>query len=156
MQANIIFVVPIDLLAASEMIRTLQDFSAGGAGRYHRGGYGRMAEVFCQAVERYGGRVLLGSRVERIAATSGAVTGVVTDRVASSPDRGEQRWNPAHRPAPGGRGALRRRISELRPRAVPSWGIVGTRYFLSRPTSSTACTSPSPTRATWTAIASHA
>ena len=68
MQSNIIFVVPIDLLAASEMIRTIQDFGAGGAGRYHRGGFGRMAEVFCQAVERYGGRVVLGSRVERIAA----------------------------------------------------------------------------------------
>ena len=60
----------------------LQDFGAGGAGRYHRGGFGRMAEVFCQGVERYVGRVLLGSRVERISVVDGAVTGVVTDKGA--------------------------------------------------------------------------
>jgi hypothetical protein len=40
MWANIVFVVPIDLLAASEAIRTFKDFTAGGAGRYHSGGYG--------------------------------------------------------------------------------------------------------------------
>ena len=134
MQANIIFVVPIDLLAASEMIRTIQDFGAGGAGRYHRGGFGRMAEVFCQAVERYGGRVLLDSRVERIAAEAGAVTGVVTERgtfeapiVVSNAGIqptvlrlvGEEHFDAGY-------------LSYVRG-LVPSWGIVGTRYFLSRP-----------------------
>jgi phytoene dehydrogenase-like protein len=134
MQANIIFVVPIDLLAASEMIRVLQDFGAGGAGRYHRGGFGRMGEVFCQAVERYGGRVLLGSRVERISVEAGAVTGVVTDRgtfeapiVVSNAGLqptvlrlvGEEHFDTGYRSYVRG--------------LVPSWGIVGTRYFLSRP-----------------------
>jgi len=134
MQANIVFVVPIDLLAASEMIRTIQDFSAGGAGRYHRGGFGRMAEVFCQAVERYGGRVLLGSRVERITAKQGAVTGVVTDQgtfeapiVVSNAGIqptvlrlvGEEHFDAGY-------------LSHVRG-LVPSWGIVGTRYFLDRP-----------------------
>ena len=134
MQANIIFVVPIDLLAASEMIRVLQDFGAGGAGRYHRGGFGRMAEVFCQGVERYGGRVLLGSRVERIAAAAGAVTGVVTDQgtfeapiVVSNAGIqptvlrlvGEEHFDAGY-------------LSYVRG-LVPSWGIVGTRYFLDRP-----------------------
>jgi prolycopene isomerase len=134
MQANIIFVVPIDLLAASEMIRVLQDFGAGGAGRYHRGGFGRMAEVFCQGVERYGGRVLLGSRVERIAAAGGAVTGVVTDQgtfeapiVVSNAGIqptvlrlvGEKHFDAGY-------------LSYVRG-LVPSWGIVGTRYFLNRP-----------------------
>jgi prolycopene isomerase len=134
MQANIIFVVPIDLLAASEMIRVLQDFGAGGAGRYHRGGFGRMAEVFCQGVERYGGRVLLGSRVERIATAAGAVTGVVTDQgtfeapiVVSNAGIqptvlrlvGEEHFDAGY-------------LSYVRG-LVPSWGIVGTRYFLSRP-----------------------
>lgn len=37
-----------------------------------------LAEVFCEAVERYGGRVLLGARVERIREENGAVTGVDT------------------------------------------------------------------------------
>jgi prolycopene isomerase len=133
MQANIIFVVPIDLLAASEMIRVLQDFGTGGAGRYHRGGFGRMAEVFCQAVERYGGRVLLGSRVERISVEAGAVTGVVTETgtfgapiVVSNAGiqptvlrlAGEEHFDAGY-------------LSYVRG-LVPSWGIVGTRYFLNR------------------------
>ncbi len=134
MQANVIFVVPIDLLAASEMIRVLQDFGAGGAGRYHRGGFGRMAEVFCQAVERYGGRVLLGSRVERISVANGAVTGIVTEQgsfeapiVVSNAGIqptvlrlvGESHFDAGY-------------LSYVRG-LVPSWGIVGTRYFLNRP-----------------------
>jgi prolycopene isomerase len=134
MQANIIFVVPIDLLAASEMIRVLQDFGAGGAGRYHSGGFGRMAEVFCEAVEQYGGRVQLGSRVEQISVESGAVKGVVTDQesfeapiVVSNAGIqptvlrliGEQHFDRSY-------------ASYVRG-LVPSWAIVGTRYFLKRP-----------------------
>jgi prolycopene isomerase len=134
MQANIVFVVPIDLLSASEMIRTIQDFSAGGAGRYHRGGFGRMAEVFCEAVEHYGGRVALGSRVEEISVEAGAVTGVVTDGgtfeapiVVSNAGIqptvlrlvGEEHFDAGY-------------LSYVRG-LVPSWGIVGTRYFLDRP-----------------------
>lgn len=134
MQANIIFVVPIDLLAASEMIRVLQDFGAGGAGRYHRGGFGRMAEVFCQAVERHGGRVLLGSRVERISVKDGAVTGVVTDQGSfEAPivvsNAGIQ---PTVLRLVGGEHFDTGYLSYVRG-LVPSWGIVGTRYFLSRP-----------------------
>ena len=134
MQANIIFVVPIDLLAASEMIRVLQDFGAGGAGRYHRGGFGRMAEVFCQGVERYGGRVLLGSRVERISVVDGAVTGVVTDKGAFEA--------PIVVSNAGIQPTVLRLVGEKYFDAgylsyvrglVPSWGIVGTRYFLNRP-----------------------
>jgi len=134
MQANIIFVAPIDLVAASEMIRVIQDFGAGGAGRYHGGGFGRIAEVLCQAVARFGGRVLLGSRVERIAASAGAVTGVVTDRgsfrapiVVSNAGIqptvlrlvGEEQFDAGY-------------LSQVRG-LVPSWAIVGTRYFLNRP-----------------------
>jgi prolycopene isomerase len=133
-QANIIFVVPIDLLAASEMIRVLKDFGAGGAGRYHRGGFGRVAEVFCRGVERYGGRVLLDTRVERIAVEAGRVTGVETSRgrfeapiVVSNAGIqptvlrlvGEEHFDRSY-------------LSHVRG-LVPSWAIMGTRYFLSRP-----------------------
>ena len=38
-----------------------------------------MAEVFCQAVEKYGGRVLLGSRVEQIAVAKGVRFAMGTD-----------------------------------------------------------------------------
>jgi prolycopene isomerase len=134
MQANIIFVAPIDLVAASEMIRVIQDFGAGGAGRYHRGGFGRIAEVLCRAVASHGGRVLLGSRVERITASAGAVSGVVTERgsfrapiVVSNAGIqptvlrlvGEEHFDAGY-------------LSYVRG-LVPSWAIVGTRYFLNRP-----------------------
>jgi prolycopene isomerase len=133
-QANIIFVVPIDLLAASEMIRVLKDFGEGGAGRYHAGGFGRVAEVFCQGVERYGGRVLLDTRVEHIAVEAGRVTGVETNRgrfeapiVVSNAGIqptvlrlvGEEHFDRSY-------------VSYVRG-LVPSWAIMGTRYFLNRP-----------------------
>jgi prolycopene isomerase len=134
MQSNIIFVVPIDRLAASEMIRVLQDFGLGGAGRYHAGGFGRVAEVFCQGVERYGGRVLLGTRVERIDVRDEAVAGIVTDAgrfeapvVVSNAGIqptvlklvGEQHFDDSYT----------RYVRDL----VPSEAIMGIRYFLDRP-----------------------
>ena len=134
MQSNIVFVVPIDLVAASEMIRTMQDFGLGGAGRYHSGGFGHMAEVFCQGVERYGGRVLLRTHVERIRVKDGAVTGVdtpnahfeapiVVSNAGIQPTAlrlvGEEHFDRSY-------------LSYVRG-LVPSWGIMGIRYFLDRP-----------------------
>ena len=134
MQSNIIFVVPIDRVAASEMIRVLQDFGLGGAGRYHGGGFGRVAEVFCQGVERYGGRVLLDTRVEKIEVRDGAVAGIVTDAgrfeapvVVSNAGIqptvlklvGEEHFDESYT----------RYVRDL----VPSEAIMGIRYFLDRP-----------------------
>ena len=134
MQVNIIFVVPIDRVAASEMIRVLQDFGPGGAGRYHSGGFGRVAEVFCQGVERYGGRVLLGTRVEKIQIGDGAVSGVVTaaghfrapvvvSNAGIQPTVlklvGEEHFDDDYT----------RYVRDL----VPSQAIMGIRYFLDRP-----------------------
>jgi phytoene dehydrogenase-like protein len=134
MWSNIVFVVPYDLLAASEAVRTFQDFAKGGSARYHSGGYGRVAEVFCDAVERYGSRVLLKTRVERICVEDGAVTGVTTDRgtfvapiVVSNAGIqptvlrliGPQHFDTSYVTA----------VKSL----VPSWAIMGIRYFLNRP-----------------------
>jgi phytoene dehydrogenase-like protein len=132
--ANIVFVVPIDLLATSEAIRTFQDMSRGGAGRYHSGGFGRVAEVFCQAVEKYGGTVLLSTRVDRIRAEQGEVTGVVTESgVFEAPivvsNAGIQ---PTVLRLVGEEHFDRGYVSRVRG-LVPSWGIVGIRYFLDRP-----------------------
>jgi hypothetical protein len=54
MWINIVFVVPLDLVAASEAVRTLQDFSRG-AWSLPAGGFGRMARC-SSSVERCGGR----------------------------------------------------------------------------------------------------
>lgn len=134
MWVNIVFVVPLDLVAASEAIRTLQDFVRGGAGRYHAGGYGRMAEVFCQAVERFGGRVLLRARAERIEVRGGAVTGVATDQgTFEAPlvvsNAGIQ---PTVLRLVGEEHFDRGYVSRVRG-LVPSWAIIGLRYFLDRP-----------------------
>lgn len=133
MWANIVYAVPIDLLAASEAIKTFRDFARGGAMRYSGGGYGRVAEVFAQAVERYGGRVMMRTRVERIIVEEGAVSGVVTDRgifrapiVISNAGIhptvlrlvGEQHFDKGY-------------VGYVKG-LVPSWGIMGIRYFLSR------------------------
>lgn len=134
MWINIVFVVPLDLVAASEAVRTLQDFVRGGAGRYHAGGYGRMAEVFCEAVERFGGRVLLRTRVERIVVADGAVTGVVTDRgTFEAPivvsNAGIQ---PTVLRLAGAEHFDRGYVARVRG-LVPSSAIIGLRYFLDRP-----------------------
>ncbi len=134
MWTNIVFVVGIDLLAASEAIRTFQDFSSGGAMRYSSGGYGRLAEICCQSIERDGGRVLLKTRVERVRVEDGAVTGVVTERgtfvapiVVSNAGIqptvlrmvGEDQFDKSY-------------VNYVKG-LVPSWGFMGIRYFLDRP-----------------------
>ena len=134
MWTNIVFVVGIDLLAASEAIRTFQDFSRGGAMRYSSGGYGRLAEICCESIERDGGRVLLKTRVERVRLEDGAVTGVVTEHgtfaapiVVSNAGIqptvlrlvGEEHFDKSY-------------VSYVKG-LVPSWGFMGIRYFLDRP-----------------------
>ena len=134
MWSNVLFVVPIDLLAASEAIKTFRDFMAGGAMRYHSGGYGRVAEVFAQAVERFGGQVRMGIAAERIAVESSAVRGVVTQAggfrapiVVSNAGIqptvlnlvGEEHFDKGY-------------VSYVKG-LLPSWALVGIRYFLSKP-----------------------
>jgi phytoene dehydrogenase-like protein len=133
-QCNIIFVAPIDLVSTSEFIRTIRDCGRGGAGRYHAGGFGRVAEVFCQGVERYGGRVLLKTRVHGIRVEEGAVTGVVTEKGSfEAPivisNAGIQ---PTVLRLVGEEHFDRSYLNRIRS-LVPSWGIMGIRYFLNRP-----------------------
>jgi prolycopene isomerase len=134
MQSNIIFVVPIDQLAASEMIRVLQDFGPGGAGRYHAGGFGHVAEVFCQGVQRYGGRVLLGTRVERILVEGGAVRGVVTaaGRFRAPVVVSNAGIQPTVLKLVG-KEHFEDRYTDYVCNLVPSQAIMGIRYFLDRP-----------------------
>lgn len=130
--ANGVFMVPSDVLPASEAIRTLQEILVGHGGLYARsGGIGRLAEVFAETVPENGGRVLYRTRVRSIDVERGRVTGVTTDRgrfsapiVVSNAglqttvfklvgeahfDRGYVNW-----------------VRDL----VPSWGMIGVRYFL--------------------------
>lgn len=132
--SNFCFVLPPERLATSESIRTFRDFAFGGAIRYARGGYGRVAEVCAESVERNGGRVLLKARVERILVEGGKVAGVITVRgafrapiVVSNAGLqptvlrlvGEEHFDTQY-------------LAHVKG-LVPSWGAMGIRYFLNRP-----------------------
>jgi len=74
------FMVPVDALAASEAVGTIQQVFLRGGGIFAEGGIGRVAETFAEAVEAYGGKVIMRSKVQKITVEDGRVTGVVTDQ----------------------------------------------------------------------------
>lgn len=74
---NLVFVVPVDRLPASEAIRTLRDMYAGGGGRYHKRGYAFPAEASIDYVVRNGGEYRPRTRVERVIVEDGRAVGIV-------------------------------------------------------------------------------
>jgi len=75
---NTLFVVPVDRLAASEGVLGLRQIALGGAGRFHGGGYGRVAEACAEHVVDQGGEVRLSERVRRVLVEDGRAVGVET------------------------------------------------------------------------------
>lgn len=127
------FMVPADLLEAAEAIRSLQDMFLRHGGMFCIGGYGRVAEAYCEAVRRHGGTVLMKAKTEKITVAGGKVTGVVTSQgtftapiVISNAGlqptvlklAGETHFPPDYV----------RYVKSL----VPSWSLLGYRYFLRR------------------------
>jgi hypothetical protein len=78
MNLNTLFVVAVDKLPASEMIFALRDQVLGGAGRYHIGGYGHVAEV-CGVCGGTGRLVPDQTRVQKILVEEGRAVGVQID-----------------------------------------------------------------------------
>ena len=76
MNLNTLFVVAVDKLPASEMIFALRDQVLGGAGRYHIGGYGHVAEVCADYVVEQGGLYLTKTRAQTILVEDGQAVGV--------------------------------------------------------------------------------
>jgi len=127
------FMVPYDLLSAAEAVRTLQDIFLRSGGVFCKGGFGKLASTYAQAVAENGGRVIMRAKVEKITVSQGKVTGVVTDKgtfqapiVVSNAGLqptvlklvGEEHFDKAYV----------NYVKDL----IPSWGMMGTRYFLSR------------------------
>ena len=79
---NMLFVAPVDRLAASEAVLVLRNMAVSGAGRFHRGGYGRLAEVCAEVVAERDGMFLPSTRVQRILVENGRAVGVDTDKGA--------------------------------------------------------------------------
>jgi phytoene dehydrogenase-like protein len=127
------FVIPVDALAASEAVRTIQDMILRSGGLFCQGGIGRVAEAYAEAVESNGSKVIMRSRVKKITVEKGRVTGVVTEKgsfkapiVISNAGIqptvlklvGEEHFDQGYV----------NYVKEL----VPSMGFMGARYFLSK------------------------
>ncbi|MEE8469739.1 MAG: NAD(P)/FAD-dependent oxidoreductase [Dehalococcoidia bacterium] len=131
--ADSCFVAPFDAVAASEAIRTLQMIFLRSGGLFCKGGIGRVAETFAQAVTENGGKVMMRTRVEKITVDRGSVTGVVT---------GKGRF---HAPVVISNAGIQPTVLKLVGEEhfdrsyvnyvkdlVPSMGLPGARYFLNR------------------------
>lgn len=131
---NLFFVVPVDQLPVSEAILTLRAIATGGAGRYHKGGYGSVAQAAVDFLQARGGTWLPSTRVTRIRIENGKATGIETSHgtfhapvILSNAGIqptvlklvGEQAFAPAYV----------KKVRELK----PSWAFVGVRYDLPKP-----------------------
>jgi phytoene dehydrogenase-like protein len=70
------FETPPDRVSAAAMIRAVQQTANFGGGRYYQGGVGSVFQGFAHAVERHGGTVLFGTRVEKILVDRNRVRGI--------------------------------------------------------------------------------
>jgi phytoene dehydrogenase-like protein len=78
MHANASLAEPIDLVAASEQIKILQQIAVRGGGGYYVGGFGRVLDDIAASIRGSGGEIRTGTRVEQIDVVDGAVRGVST------------------------------------------------------------------------------
>jgi prolycopene isomerase len=130
---NILFVVQVDLCSASEMIKTLRQFTTGLGSAYFMGGYAKLSEALVGAFKQLGGELKLKTRVEKINIENGQVTGITTDKgtftapiVVSNAGIqptvlklvGEEHFDKSYA----------NRIRSL----VPSMALIGHRYFLDK------------------------
>lgn len=75
---NTLYCVPVDRLAASEGVLGLRHLATGGAGRFHRGGYGQVAEACADFVAHHGGEFRRSERVLRVMVEDGRAVGIET------------------------------------------------------------------------------
>jgi phytoene dehydrogenase-like protein len=133
MNLNTLFVVAVDRLPASEGIPVLRDQVLGGAGRYHIGGYGRVAEVCADYVVEQGGKYLTKTRVRSIVVEEGSAVGIETDvgifrAKAIISNAGIQ---PTVLKLAGEKNFPTAYIEKVK-KLEPSWAIAGFRYVLDK------------------------
>ena len=134
MHANASLAEPVDLVAASEQIKIMQQIAVSGGGGYYEGGFGRVLDDVAGAVRANGGEIRTGVRVEAIEVDGGHVTGVRTDTGAFTAPVvvsdagiqptvlklvGEENFDPGY-------------VEHVKG-LQPGWGWASVRYFLSEP-----------------------
>ncbi len=132
--ADGLFMGPPDALEAAEMISSLQDMYLRNGGVFCEGGFGKLAEAYCEAVRRNGGDVLMRTRVDEISVEDGKVTGIVTGKgTFKAPivisNAGLQ---PTVLKLVGAEHFDKGYINYVKD-LVPSWALLGYRYYLSKP-----------------------
>jgi len=128
------FMVPVDTLDAAEAITSLQAMFLRGGGVFCEGGFGRVAEAYLEGVRRNGGDVLMGTRVEQILVEDRQVKGIRTDKgVFNAPvvisNAGLQ---PTVLKLVGEEHFDKSYVDYVKD-LVPSYSLLGYRYFLSKP-----------------------
>jgi len=131
---NLVFVAPIDRIPVSEGVRTLKQLFLGGGGRYHKGGYGKIAEVAAEYIVEHGGTFMPKTRVDKILVNDGRVSGIATSAgefhapVVIS-NAGIQPTVLALVDKDNFTEEYRKEVEQLE----PGLGMVGVRYFLDEP-----------------------
>ena len=80
MHANASLAEPIDLVAASEQAKIMQQIAVQGGGGYYKGGFGRVLNDIADSIRADGGEILLSTDVERIDVVDGRAVGITTDK----------------------------------------------------------------------------
>ncbi len=133
MMCDLMFMVPVDSLSAAEAVKSLQEIFLRSGGLFCEGGFGALAEVYCEAVRENGGKVVMRAKVEKILVEQGKVTGVVTDKGSfQAPivisNAGIQ---PTVLKLVGQEHFDQGFVNYVKD-LVPSMGMIGTRYFLNK------------------------
>ncbi|MBT4521800.1 MAG: NAD(P)/FAD-dependent oxidoreductase [Halieaceae bacterium] len=128
-----LFVVPVNRLAASEAIRVMREQAVSGAGRYHIGGFGRVAEACADYVVEKGGLYLNKTRVQRILVEEGRAVGVETDngQIRATAVISNAGIQPTVLKLAGEENFSAQYIEYIRS-LEPSWSIAGFRYILDK------------------------
>jgi len=132
--ANASLAEPIDLVAASEQVKIMQQIALQGGGGYYKGSFGRLIDVMAREFQARGGTTVTRARVEKITVEGGRVTGVATTagRFSAPIVVSSAGIQPTVLKLVGEEHFDRGYVNYIKSLA-PGWGFTGVRYFLKKP-----------------------
>lgn len=133
--ANAMMVLPIEMISASEYIKTMRDCFVYMGGGYIRGGLGRIVDEVEKVLRAHGGEVKTKAKIGKITVEDGKVTGVITED-------GEEFKSPIVISSAGVQPTVLKLVGEEHfdkgyvswvKDLVNTWAWTGQQYFLSKP-----------------------